>query len=104
MSSFRETIVQPEVVATSLLRAGLGSPLRNAQGGQRPNERSQVRGFARSVEPLARGWLRHSVRDGLRSGGLLKSLRHRERSSRGVGYGTRLIKIFRAKVPEERTT
>ena len=30
-------------------------------------------GFARSVEPLARGWLRHSVRDGRRSLGLLKN-------------------------------
>jgi hypothetical protein len=96
-------LVQPEIVATSLLRAGQGSPLHNGHGGQRPKKRTQVGGFGRSVGPLARGWLRHSVRGGRRSSGLLKSLQSSRRVFRG-GYGSRLVKIFRAKVPERRTT
>src|ERR1041385_3258112 len=69
MGEVRATVrlAEPEVVATSLLRAGRGSPLHNAHGGQRPRKRPQVSRFARSVEPLARGWLRHSVRGGRRS-------------------------------------
>jgi hypothetical protein len=98
-------LVQSEVVGTSLLRAGQGSPLHNGHGGQRPRKRTQIGGFGRSVGPLARGWLRHSVRGGRRSRGLLKnSLRSSRRVYPGVGYGTRLIEIFRAKVPERRTT
>ena len=90
-----------EVVVTFLLRGGRGSPLRNGHGGQRPRESSHLGGFGRSVEPLARGLLRHNVRGGRGLRRLLKTAcGHPQKVFPGVGYGTRLIKIFRGRVPE----